>query len=85
MAQMGGDSAMRSARIEWDIEKLRQLVRDEMAKGQYGSIQTIALAAGIRPTELLAILVGRKNMRPDTARQIASFFGIDVSDLVKDK
>jgi hypothetical protein len=87
MTRMGGASGMRSKsiRIEWDIEKLRRLVRDTLIKGEYRSIKDVALAAGIHPVKLYAILNGYQGMRPDTARQIAAFFGIDVFDLLKDE
>jgi Holliday junction resolvase RusA-like endonuclease/DNA-binding XRE family transcriptional regulator len=75
---------MRAIRIDWDLEKLRRLVRDALVAGTSGSVKELACAAGLKPWTLYAILNGYTSMRPETARKLAQFFGVDVSDLVHD-
>ena len=75
---------MRSVRIDWDLEKLRRLVRDDLIAGSYRSVKELALAVGMQPSKLYAILNGYTGMRPETARQLAAFFGVDVSELMLD-
>ena len=75
---------MRSVRIHWDLEKLRRLVRDDLIAGAYRSVKELALAVGMQPSKLYAILNGYTAMRPETARQLAAFFGVDVSELMRD-
>jgi Holliday junction resolvase RusA-like endonuclease len=76
---------MRAIRIDWDLDKLRRLVRDALVSGRYSSVKELAYAAGLKPWTLYAILNGYTSMRPETARKLATFFGLAVSEFVRDE